>query len=198
MEDGPTLKGKMGDSTPLQLPAIQLPHAPRSFTSYEDLCFYLGQSTRLGTALRETYGYDYVGGQKRLHEFLDEEPLTLAWMPEQMEDRLFTGWGLVSFRSELQTCCYKHLGLHNLQGCQGRARLRGKALLASLMPKYCEAYRKLHGETHQIWKEEDEINSSFFADIDSLKFLPTATVNCFHAHLHVPISSTLSSSRSSL
>jgi hypothetical protein len=88
MEDGPTLKGKMGDSTPLQPPAIQLPHAPRSFTSYEDLCFYLGQSTRLGTALRETYGYDYVGGQKRLYEFLDEEPLTLAWIPEQMEDRL--------------------------------------------------------------------------------------------------------------
>src|SRR5271155_1396908 len=171
MEDGPTLKEEMGDSTPLQLPAIRLPQAPRSFTSYEDLCFHLGQSTRLGTALRETYGYDYEDGQKRLHGFLNEEPLTLAWMPEQMEDRLFTGWGLVSFVSKLQTCCFKDQ--HNLQGCQGIALLRGRALLASLMPKYCEAYRKLHGETqnvHQIWKEEDEINSSFFADFDSFEW----------------------------
>ena len=171
MENGKTLKGKMGDSTPLQLPAIQLPQAPRSFTSYDDLCFHLGQSTRLGTALRETYGYDYEDGQKRLHGFLDEEPLTLAWMPEQMEDRLFTGLGLVSFVSKLHTCCFKDQD--NLQGDQGIALLRGNALLASLMPKYCEAYRKLHGETlnvHQIWKEEDEINRSFFVDFDSIEW----------------------------
>jgi len=107
-------------------------------------------------------------------------------MPEQIEDRLFSGWGLVSFRSELQTCCYKHQ--HNLQGLIALRLRAGTALLASLMPKYCEAYRKLHGETqnvHQLWKEEDEIISSFLADIDSLEFLPTAIIGCFHAHLHV-------------
>jgi hypothetical protein len=112
MEDRLTLKGKMGYSTSLQLSAIQLPQAPRSFTNYEDLCFHLGQSTRLGTALRETYGYDYEDSQKGLHRFLNEEPLTLAWMPQQMEDRLFTGWGLVSFVSNLETYCFK--GQHNL------------------------------------------------------------------------------------
>jgi len=74
---------------------------------------------------------------------------------------------LVLFRRELGT-----------HGCKDQLNIQGTDLLASLMPKYCEVYRKLQGETrdvHQISKEEDEIIRSFFANIDSLEFLLTAS-----------------------
>ena len=84
---------------------------------------------------------------------------------KRLDEQYFTQWGLISFREQIEAIYYSQ-----------EADKLGCILLASLMPKYCEQYRTVYGETeevHQVWKEEDRIICSFISEINALRCHPT-------------------------
>jgi hypothetical protein len=147
-----------------QLPVIQVPPAGRKLRGYRAIEFHLGQSTALSGAFKDTYGYCFsVESENRLLSFLDGTA-DMDYL-KRLDEQCFTQWGLISFGKQIEAIYYSQ-----------EADKLGCILLASLMPKYCEQYRRVYGETedvHQVWKEEDRIICSFISEINALRCNPT-------------------------